>query len=143
MESPSETSQSQAKEQTNVSKASVPDKVMFDVIKEYESHPCLWQKSHRDYKNNFRKADAIADIATLTDLTPELVKEKLRMLRTVYFQNAQAVKKSKSGSGGGRQPKWKFFSALSFLSSEVAEAGSVDNMDSNSSVISSSIMTRF
>lgn len=70
----------------------------------------------------------------MLDLTEEVVKEKCRTLRTVYFQNAQKAKKGKSGSAGGAQPRWKFYNALSFLQGEVAEAGTVDSLDSNAMV---------
>lgn len=127
---------------TEAQSKSLTDDETFEIIKEYETHPCLCQKTHKNYKNNFKKNDAIAEIATLTDKTEDLIKLKLRSLRTVYFQNVQSAKKSKSGSSGGKQPRWKFFSALYFLGSEVAECGATDNLDSSSSVISSSLMMK-
>lgn len=116
-------------------KVSLTDEETFKVIKEYEQHPCLWQKSHKDFKNNFKKIDAITEIALVLNLPEEAVKDKCRSLRTIYFQNAQKAKKGKSGSGTGAMPKWKFYNALSFLQSEVAECGAIDNLDLNASVI--------
>lgn len=100
----------------------------FKLIKELEPHPCLWQKSHHDFKNNFKKIDAFTEIATTLNSTMEVVKEKCRSLRTIYFQNAQKEKKGKSGSGGGAPRRWKFYQALSFLQSEVAESGAIDSL---------------
>lgn len=116
-------------------KTTLTDEEIFSLIKEYEQHPCLWQKSHQDYKNNFKKIDAINAIAVLLNLTAEFVKDKCRSLRTIYFQNVQKAKKGKSGSGASSQPRWKFYSALSFLQSEVADCGSTDNLDLNAMVI--------
>lgn len=107
----------------------ITDEVTFDLIREYELRPCLWQKSNKHYKNNFRKIDATEEIADILSLSSNTVKDKLRSLRTIYFQNAQKVKKGKSGSGGGNQPKWKFYNALNFLQSETAESGSIDSLD--------------
>lgn len=118
-----------------MSSQALPDDIVYSLIRELEAHPCVWQKSHRDYKNSFKKSDAIGEIAFILGLSDEVVKEKIRSLRTIYFQNAQKVKKAKSGSSGGSQPKWKFFNALSYLQSEVADCGAIDNMQLNTSVM--------
>lgn len=116
-------------------KVTLNDEEIFSLIKEYEQHECLWKKSHKDYKNNFKKIDAYKAIGFLLNISEDLVKEKCRSLRTVYFQNVQKAKKGKSGSGGGKAPVWKFYGALSFLQSEAADCGSIDTLDLNTSVM--------
>lgn len=113
------------------------DEKIFELIAQIESEPCLWQKSHKYYQNKYKKSEAIETIAKSSNITSELVKEKLKSLRTIYFQNAQKLKKGKSGSAGGVQVKWKFFNALNFLQSEVADSGNTDTLCSQKSVRSS------
>lgn len=113
------------------------DDETFALIKEYQVRPCLWQKSTK-FKNNVKKANNIAEIASVLNVSEETVKEKLRSLRTIYFQNLQKVKKGQRGCNGGgvSQPRWKFFNALSFLKKGDTND---DDLDSNASVINSQL----
>lgn len=111
------------------------DSTVFSLIKEMEQHPCLWKKSDKDFKNSFKINDSFKEIAAIMDLDENAVKDKIKSLRTIFFQNVQKAKKGKSGSGGGAQPKWKFYNALSFLQGEAADCGAIDSMALNTTVL--------
>lgn len=96
------------------------------LISELELRPCLWKKENEFYKNKYTRAAATDELAQMVIATADEVKDKIRNLRTTFFQNLKKTKKN--GSAGGVQPKWDYFNALSFLSGEEAAAGRIDTI---------------
>lgn len=61
------------------------------------------------------------EIASIVNMPLNIVKDKIRSLRTVFFQNYNKQVKS-----GKRSVKWEFYNALMFLIFKIDEAAEFD-----------------
>lgn len=96
------------------------------LINLFEQNKSLWQKSHKDYKNKFKRANALEQIGNELGVSAADTNKKMHALRTTFLKIYNNQKKS--GSGASKEPKWVFFEALLFLKSELTVAGPLDSL---------------
>lgn len=86
------------------------------LIELYRESKLLWDARHPDYKNRYKKADALKEIGILCNVSSEEVDRKIKNINTQYqreYRNYQLLKKS--GAGKTFVSKWFGYSLLSFL----------------------------
>lgn len=87
------------------------------LIELYREHPLLWDPKHKEYKNRFKKADAIKEICiALNTNSVEDVEKKIRNINSQYMRERRNYKKlKKSGAGKHFRSKWFGYELMSFL----------------------------
>lgn len=86
------------------------------LIELYREAGLLWDAGHLDYKNRYKKADALKEIGILCGASSDEVDRKIKNINTQYqreHRNHQLVKKS--GAGKTFVSKWFGYTLLSFL----------------------------
>lgn len=93
------------------------DDKVFRLISLYESHPCLYNATNRDYHNRLAKRSALQKIAADMETTEIDISKKLKYLRSQFGEEMKKMKASKSGlsTDGTYISKWRYYTALSFL----------------------------
>lgn len=89
---------------------------IFKLIAAVEDYPCIWNAGEEMYHNKSARENAwqtIGDIFNGKYDTSDM-SAKWSNLR-IQYRTAAARAKSKSGQGVVENPKWKYFSALSFV----------------------------
>ncbi|MCG8432299.1 MAG: MADF domain-containing protein [Candidatus Omnitrophica bacterium] len=81
----------------------------FQLINEYQNHPCLWEVASVDYKNRILKAQAWNAVAEKVDRGVEEVQRKVHNLRNQF---SSELKKMSTRSGQGTDQTytsgWKY-----------------------------------
>ena len=87
----------------------------------YFEHPCLWKVTDLTYKDRYKRDAAYRIIGNELKIEATEVKVRLKKLRTQFLQEKKKLLKRKTGSGADevKSTKWKWFSALSFLSDSI------------------------
>lgn len=79
--------------------------LICDLIEAYKNNPCLWDKSHANFKNLHVKQTAYEDLLVVVqqhdrNATVETVKKKISNLKkTFQNENNKVSKSSRSGAG--------------------------------------------
>lgn len=86
------------------------------LIELYREARLLWDARHPDYKNRYKKADALKEIGILCNTSSDEIDRKIKNINTQYqreHRNYQLLKKS--GAGKTFVSKWFGYTLLGFL----------------------------
>lgn len=76
-----------------------PDLSNFDIVpflNEYEKFPCLWNKSHIDFKDKIARNGAEQHLMQVTGVTNAIaLRKKIRSVRGTYNNELRKIKASK------------------------------------------------
>ena len=109
----------------------------YMLIDELKCNECIWNKRLTIYRDRNARSVAMQNIisslqAFLPTITQDDVEKKLRNLRQAFNRDWKKVKDSRrSGAGAAEvyRSTWRYYDALSFLSSAQMEAETEDNMN--------------
>nr|XP_023028610.1 uncharacterized protein LOC111516713 [Leptinotarsa decemlineata] len=89
----------------------------YKLIELYREHPLLWDPKNKDYKNRYKKADALKEISLELNIKSVAdVEKKIRNINSQYKRERRNYKKmKKSGAGKHFTSKWFGYELLSFL----------------------------
>ncbi|KAL4090696.1 hypothetical protein QTP88_025485 [Uroleucon formosanum] len=77
------------------------------LIELYQESPILWDATNLNYKNKFKKADALKDIGMQLGTDANKIDRKLKNVYSQYTRERRAYKTmNKSGTGRDFRPKW-------------------------------------
>lgn len=86
------------------------------LIELYRETPLLWDPTNSEYKNRYKKADALKEIGGSLNLSEEEIERKIRNINSQYQRERRNYKQcKKSGSGQKFIPKWFGYALMSFL----------------------------
>lgn len=116
---------------------------IIDFLEIYENFPVLWDSSSNHYKNRNLRDAAFRDLLNalqdkFPDITLDIIRSKIKTIRTVFSQECIKITKSKkSGAGTDElyEPKLSWFNAARFL------MGSSSSRPSTSTLVSNKINT--
>lgn len=83
----------------------------------YHHYPCLWDRSHPDFKDRTKRNEAEADILEMTEFTDvKELRNKIKNIRGTYTQEVNKIKASHASGLAEYKPKLSWFNvADSFL----------------------------
>lgn len=90
-------------------------------IEEFKSHECLWNAKHSSYKNKHMREAAYQKIVVemaIDGFNVAEVKNKMRNLKSTYYQEKKKIEKSKSSGSSGDNvyvPNIKWFTEMNAL----------------------------
>nr|CAI5829116.1 unnamed protein product [Callosobruchus analis] len=77
------------------------------LIELYREHSILWDPKNKDYKNRYKKADALKEISLSLNVPLNDVDKKIKNINNQYARERRNYKKlKKSGAGKHFTPKW-------------------------------------
>nr|CAH7739627.1 unnamed protein product [Callosobruchus chinensis] len=86
------------------------------LIELYREHSILWDPKNKDYKNRYKKADALKKISLSLNVPLNDVDKKIKNINNQCARERRNYKKlKKSGAGKHFTPKWFGYELLSFL----------------------------
>jgi hypothetical protein len=93
---------------------------VFKFLENYQMYPCLWDRSHQDYKSRLKRESAEEELLPLSGFpSVKELRAKIRSLRGTYNQEIAKIKASiRCGATGDDVYKPKlawFYFADSFL----------------------------
>lgn len=102
---------------------------IIKLINLYRSHPILWDMNSKLYRRNDLKAKSYEEIADEMKMPVDVIKKKIRSLRTTYTGEKRKMNHKKSGSGVEENytSSLSWFDEMSFLDSSIVTRKSIDN----------------
>lgn len=86
------------------------------LIELYRESPILWDATNLNYKNKFKKADALKEIGMQLSTDTNEIDRKLKNVYSQYSRERRAYKAmKKSGAGRDFRAKWFGYDLMSFL----------------------------
>ncbi|XP_054259572.1 uncharacterized protein LOC128984291 [Macrosteles quadrilineatus] len=106
-------------------------------IEMYQSLPCLWQVSSKDYSNNIAKRNAYDQMTQLCikvnpNANVDWVKKKIKSIRTVFRKEVKKVEGSKKSGAGVDSiyvPKLWYYDKLMFTLDETVPRQSLSSIE--------------
>nr|CAH7752446.1 unnamed protein product [Callosobruchus chinensis] len=93
-------------------------------IAKFKELPCLWQVTHKDYRNKHKKDLALEELLDIyitrdPEASIDTVRKKIQSLRSCYRKENNKVKASiRAGSGDVHIPKLWYYDQLLFLTED-------------------------
>ncbi|XP_047499741.1 uncharacterized protein LOC125046132 isoform X4 [Penaeus chinensis] len=87
----------------------------IEFIEEYRKLSVLWDVRLQEYKNNQAKLDALRGLAEKYNCDVEMLKKKIKNLRTAFRREHKRLTQKKSGSSPIKTGKWFAYELLLFL----------------------------
>ncbi|XP_072381780.1 uncharacterized protein [Diabrotica undecimpunctata] len=87
-------------------------------IEAIETYPLLWDSSHNEYKNRFKKGDATQELAQTFDYDSTEVMRKWKIILAQYRREKKKIADSKSSGSeisDVYKPKWFAYAYLNFF----------------------------
>ena len=78
-------------------------------VEEYYKHPCLWDATHRHYKDRDERSGAMSSIVSAMDINGFDISEarrKLKSIRTTYFMEKKKIANSRRSGAGAARVYW-------------------------------------
>uniref|UniRef100_A0A034W5S2 Transcription factor Adf-1 n=1 Tax=Bactrocera dorsalis TaxID=27457 RepID=A0A034W5S2_BACDO len=88
------------------------------LIKAVKRHPCLFDRSSTDFRNQYLKEEAWVAAAISTGASVEQCKQRWKSLRDRFVREVVS-QQSKPESAAKEKNKWCYFELLSFLTKHV------------------------
>lgn len=86
------------------------------LIELYRESPILWDATNLNYKNKFKKADALKEIGIALNTDANEIDRKLKNVCSQYSRERRSYKAmKKSGSARDFRAKWFGYDLMSFL----------------------------
>lgn len=86
------------------------------LIELYRESPVLLDARCPDYKNRYKKADALLELAEALSTTPDSIDKKIKNITSQYAREKRLHEKAtKSGAGKEFHSKWFGFNLMEFL----------------------------
>lgn len=99
------------------------------LIEMYRETPLLWDPNNIDYKNRYKKADALKEFGRTLNVSAEEIERKIRNINSQYQREKRNYQQyKKSGAGQKFVSKWFGYALMNFLKDknkprETQEAG--------------------
>ncbi|XP_073839276.1 uncharacterized protein [Musca autumnalis] len=105
---------------------------IIKLISLYRCNDCLWNMNSNLYRRNDLKMKAYEDIALQMGMPTDVVKKKIRNLRSTYIgEKNKMYKKSGSETEEVYRPTLFWFEEMRFLDASIAVRTSIDNSEQN------------